>query len=168
MIYFEEDVSIYFKRNKEYILKIQEQLDDFQFEGECNSFGYKVFAKNYDYTQTKIEFHKAQFAGKSLSTHYNYQVLVNANISNNRVELIVEKSNLKRFLMTSDCKMKFTKPFFVKSSHLSEESLSKIYNFIIKEEIDSVKVKDGKLEIKIFKKKENPLEILQFFQKELF
>lgn len=168
MIHFEEDTSIYFKRNKEYILKIQEQLEGFQFEGECNSFGYDILAKNSDFTQTKIYFKKAQYSGKILDTHYNYQVLIHANISNNRVELTIEKSNLKRFLMSSDFRKKFSNPLYVKSKNLSEQNLMKVYQFVNVEKIDSVKVIDWKLEIKIFKKKENPLEILQFFLKELF
>jgi len=167
MIHFEENSSIYFKRNKDYILKIKEQLKDFKLEGECNSFGYNIVARNNDYTQTNFSFIKTHFTSKGTNTHHNYCITINFHLINNRIQIHIEKSKLKRFLMSSDLKKQFDTPYFVKFQNFSEQKIAEIFNFMKKENIASVSVKRGNVEIEIFQKKENPLEILEFFQSKL-
>lgn len=168
MISYETNPSSYFKANQSYCLEIEQRFKtvNIECEGECNSWGYEFHVsliKNN--IKFDFRFYKETItrSGSFIPEDSAISEGLDIEISplNKSHKLKIQQSNFKRLFMSNEMKGLIAAPYYLKSNiNFQSNDILKMISLFDKYEIDFLKLKNGKLEMEINHRVEEPLKLI--------
>ncbi|WP_243348061.1 hypothetical protein [Parabacteroides sp. FAFU027] len=153
MIEYELPYSSFLVANRNYCENIEMQLQTLGADcnGYCNGFGYEIdsvfIRNNLTYNIKFIKYQTTQ--GKGDAHEYAGLELFISGI-NNKGEFVAGKSIIKRLFTPYEIKSILPKPYYMKFEDWSYSEFNESFaHFLLKNSISGIRLKEGKLAVKI-------------------
>ncbi len=163
MISYEVNTSSYFKVNQIYCLEIEQLFRNLNLEceGECNSWGYEfhvsLIKNNISFD---FRFYKETITQRTSDSVISEGLDIEISPLNKSHQLKIQQSNFKRLFMTKEMKEMVPSPYYFSTNVILQNEVTKWISLFEKYEMYLLKLKNGKLEVEINHRVEEPLKLI--------
>lgn len=167
MISYEINPSSYFKANESYCLEIEQLFENLNLEceGECNSWGYEFHVSlNKNNISFDFRFYKETITRSGSIVPKDSAISEGLDIEiytlNKSHKLKIQESNFKRLFMSKEIKDMVPSPYYFSTNVILQNEVTKWVSLFEKYEMYLLKLKNGKLEVEINHRVEEPLKLI--------
>lgn len=171
MVYYDTNSSSFFKANENYCLPIEQLFSSLNIscEGYCNSWGYEIRASyvksniTFDFTFYKETIRKGGIIPIDCPIIEGLDLIIKP--LNEIHKISFQESKFKRLFMSKELKEMVPSPYYFSTNVILQNEVAKWLSLFEKNEINLLKLNNGKLVVEINGKEENPLKLIEELEK---